>query len=173
MEYFKYTCPHCQKPTNAIEVASLLPDEILSTEAARRSGRRQRRHPGPGRPTKVRCPGCESEMSSAELREHRIPCVRTKLREFHHLAFPVRLTPKDPDPYPDFYINQISETDVEFRKGSNSDHVAVELQKIAEMTLDREGRLAHIRLLGHVSWHDDIKRWRFAPSQLGRPRLRN
>jgi hypothetical protein len=171
MEQFLFACPHCHNKTNAAEVAATLPDEILLNEAARRSGRRQRRHAGPGRPTIVRCPGCDSEMSSAELREHRIQCVRTRLQEIQHLSFPVRLTPKDPDPYPDFCINQITETEVEFRKGSNSDHVTVGLQKVAEITLDREGRRTHIRLLGHVSWHDDIKRWRFAPNQIGRPPL--
>lgn len=173
MEYFAYACPHCHKRSNATDVASSLPDEVLSQEAARRNGRRRQRHAGPGRPTKARCPGCEGEMSSAELREHRIACVRTKLQQFQHLSFPVRLTPKDPDPYPNFFINQISEAEVEFRKGSNADHLTVELQKIAEIKLDRESRLIHLRLLGYVSWHDDIKRWRFAPSRVGRPVSRN
>ena len=171
IEQFLFICPHCNNKTNAAQVAAALPDEILLNEAARRSGRRQRKHAGPGRPTSVRCPGCDCEMSSSELREHRVACVRSKLQEIQHLAFQIRLTPKDPDPYPDFYINQVAETEVEFRKGSNSDHVTVELRKVAEVTLDREGRVAHIRLLGHISWHEDIKRWRFAPSQIGRPPL--
>ena len=110
-------------------------------------------------------------MSSAELREHRVACVCSKLQEIQHLSFPIRLSPKDPDPYPDFYINQINETAVEFRKGSNSDQLTVDLHKIAEVTVDREGRLAHIRVLGQIIWRDDIRRWRFAPSQIGRPRL--
>jgi len=77
-------------------------------------------------------------MSSAELRGHRIPCVRTKLQEFQHLSFPVRLIPKNPDPHSDFLIKQISQAEVEFRKGSNADHLTVGLQKIAEMTFGIE-----------------------------------
>jgi len=172
-EYFAFTCPHCQQQTNAIQVAASLPEEILLVEAARRSGRRQRRrHAGPGRPTIVRCPGCSVEMSNAELREHRVGCVRKRLQQLQQLAaFRIRLSPKDQDPYPDFYINRVCETEVEFRKASNSDLVTVDLHKIAAFTIDREDGVAHIRVLGHISWREDIKRWRFAPSQVGRPPL--
>ena len=172
-EYFFYTCPHCRNQTNAVQVAANLPEEILVAEAGRRNGRRQRRrHAGPGRPSVVRCPGCSTEMSSAELREHRVECVHKKLQEVPRLpGFRIRLTPKDPDPYPDFYFNEIRETEVEFKKGSNSDHITVDLNKIAEITIDHESRVAHIRVLGHITWCEDIKRWRFAPSQIGRPPL--
>jgi hypothetical protein len=170
-ECFSYTCPHCHAATNAVQVAAALPAEILLAEAARHSGRRQRRHAGPGRPTIVRCPGCDNPMSAADLRQHRLACVRSKLQQIQRLSLRIRLSPKDPDPYPDFYMAEIGEADVTFSKGSNSDQVTVDLNKVAQITIDHQGKIAHIRVLGHIGWHEDIKRWRFAPSRIGRPPL--
>jgi hypothetical protein len=170
-ECFSYKCPHCHAPTNAAQVAAALPEEILLVEAARRSGRRQRRHPGPGRPTVVRCPGCDNPMSSADLRQHRLACVRNRLQQIQRLSPRIRLSPKDPDPYPDFYMTEIGEAEVTFSKGSNSDQLTVELNKIAEIAIDHQGKIAHIRVLGYIGWHEDIKRWRFVPSRIGRPPL--
>lgn len=137
-------------------------------EAARRNTRRQTRHAGPGRPTIARCPGCSQQMSSADLQEHRIPCVRKQLQELR--GMPIQLTPKDPDPYPNFHLFSINEAEAEFQKGSNADCVTVELRKIAEITVSREDKLAYIRVLGRIVWRDDIKRWRFAPTAaIGRP----
>jgi|SRR5215475_9989236 len=170
-EYFSYTCPHCHTSTDATQVGAALPDEILLAEAARRNGRKQRRHPGPGRPTIVRCPGCDTAMTSAELRPHRLACVRSRLQQIRRLSLRARLTPKDPDPYPDFYITEISDAEVTFSKGSNDNQVTVDLTKVAEITIDHQGKIAHIRVLGHVAWHEDIQRWRFAPSRIGRPPL--
>lgn len=83
---------------------------------------------------------------------------------------PIRLAPKDPDPYPDFYIHTLDERDAGFQKGSNHDLVRVDLRKIADITVNRDDNMAHIRLLGRVQWHHDIKRWRFAPTgTVGRP----
>jgi hypothetical protein len=83
---------------------------------------------------------------------------------------PIQLTPKDPDPYPNFHLSNVNEAEVEFRKGSNADHVTVDLRKIAEITISREDQLAYIRVLGRIVWRDDIKRWRFAPTAaVGRP----
>jgi len=167
MEFFPYKCPHCSTVRNAADVAGELPDEILRLVAARRNAfRRQRRVAGPGRPTLARCPACSQEMSAAELRGHRIPCVRSELEKL--CGTPIHLAPKDPDPYPSFYINHIYDGEVEFLKGSNKDCVKVDLRKIAEITV-ADG-LAYIRVLGRIVWRDDIKRWRFAPTAaIGRP----
>lgn len=168
-EYFIYKCPHCSNMRNAAEVASELPDAVLRLVAGRRNARRRQvRLAGPGRPTLARCPGCSLEMSSTDLKEHRLPCLREELQKLRGMA--IQLSPKDPDPYPNFYINFIHENDVEFRKGSNNDCVSVDLRKIAEITTSRADQTAYIRVLGRVVWHDDIKRWRFAPTgAVGRP----
>jgi len=173
-EYFSYTCPQCSHETNAAKLAAALPDQILFIECARRNGRKRKNpNAGPGRPTIVRCPGCDQEMSSTELRPHRSDCVRQKLKIIHGLARSVRISPKDPDPYPNFYIVQVSENEVEFEKGSNHDRITVELNKIAEIIVGGDDNIAHIRVLGHIAWLEEIKRWRFRPSQIGRPRVNN
>ena len=124
---------------------------------------------GPGRPTKSRCPGCSQQMSHLDLREHRMPCVRQALEKAR--GIPVHLSPKDPDPYPNFYIGSVNDTEVEFRKGSNGDYVALDLRKIAEISTSPHDKLTHVRVLGRIVWRDDIKRWRFAPTAaIGRPR---
>jgi hypothetical protein len=107
-------------------------------------------------------------MPSAELRDHRIPCVRRELQGLR--GKPVQLAPKDPDPYPNFYIEPLSDDalTVIFRKGSNKDGVSVDLRKIAEITATGEG--AYIRLLGRVVWHADTSSWEFSPTgAVGRP----
>ncbi len=154
---------------NAAEVASELPDAILRLAAGRRNARlRMIRRAGPGRPALARCPGCSQEMPSAELKDHRLNCLRTELDKLRGMK--ILLSPKDPDPYPNFHINYIRDDEVEFQKGSNHDIVTVDLRKIAEITLDRAENVAHIRVLGRIVWHDDIKRWRFAPTgMVGRP----
>ncbi len=107
-------------------------------------------------------------MSYAELREHRITCVRKELEKLR--GTPIQLSPKDPDPYPNFYLTGVSDDQVEFRKGSNGDSVDLDLRKIAEITVSRADKLAHVRVLGRIVWQEDIKRWRFAPTgPIGRP----
>jgi hypothetical protein len=82
----------------------------------------------------------------------------------------VQLAPKGPDPYPNFYINHVRETEVTFEKGSNKDNVTVDLRKIADITISPQEKLAYVRVLGRIVWHDDNKRWRFAPTApVGRP----
>jgi len=170
-QYFSHTCPHCRAETNAAEVAAALPDEILLAETARRNGRRQTPHAGPGRPTIVRCPGCDGEMSSAELREHRVDCVCRRLKELLQQNMNIRLQPKDPDPYPNFRIEKISENEIEFHKLSSSQRLTVETRKVAEITVSPEERLAYIRLLGRVSWDSGSQQWRFTAPVVGRPSL--
>ena len=170
-QYFTYKCPHCDNKRNAAEVAAALDDEILFAEAARRNGRRQTPHAGPGRPTIVRCPGCDEEMSSAELREHRLGCVCRRLNELVRQSMNVRLQPKDPDPYPNFRIQNVSESEVEFNKLSSSQYLTIETRKIAEITVNSDEKVAYIRLLGRVCWDGEIKRWRFRAPVIGRPSL--
>src|ERR1700693_1636550 len=131
-QYFSYTCRHCRAERNASDVAVVLQCEVLFDETALRKGRRQTPHAGPGRPTVVRCPGCDGEMSSAELREHRLGCVCRRLNELLRQNVYVRLQPKDPDPYPNFRIQKVSENEVEFHKLSSSQYLTVETRKIAE-----------------------------------------
>jgi hypothetical protein len=82
------------------------------------------------------------------------------------------LHPKDPDPYQDFVIDEVGESEVEFHKLSSDQRLIVELQKIAEITPSVQERLARVRLLGRVSWNEASRAWCFTPSVLGRPVLR-
>lgn len=168
-EGYWYKCPHCSHERKAADVAKDLPDEILRHAVGPRIARlRRTRLAGPGRPTMARCPGCSQEMPSADLREHRILCVRAELEKLR--GMPVQFSPKDPDPYPNFYLHHVNETEVGFEKGSNHDLVTVDLRKIAEITVSKAERTAHIRVLGRVAWNDDNKRWRFEPTAaVGRP----
>jgi hypothetical protein len=168
-EYFSYVCIHCRAETNATEVAAALPDEVLIAETARRNGRRQTPHAGPGRPAIVRCPGCDGEMSSAELREHRLHCVARRLNDLLRLNLDIRLQPKDPDPYPNFRIRCASEDSIEFVKLSSSQYLTVETRKIAEIAVSSDEKIAYIRLLGRVCWEDSIQRWQFRATVVGRP----
>jgi hypothetical protein len=172
LEYFPYTCPHCSNVRNAADVAAELPDAVLKLVAGRRNALlRRTRGAGTGRPILARCPGCSQEMSAADMRDHRIPCIRSELTKLIGTTF--QLSPKDPDPYPDFHIQVLrdDDTEVEFHKGSNGDVVTIDLRKIAEITTTNEGKpMAFVRVLGRIVWHDDIKRWRFAPTgEVGRP----
>jgi len=169
---FYYTCPSCNAGLKASDVAATLPDEIISLENARRMGRNQTPHAGPGRPTLARCPGCDSQMSAADLIGHRVSCVRQRLENLRKQGVRVRLRPKDPDPYPDFMITALGDETIEFEKLSSDQRLTIELRKIAEITVDQQ--LLSIRLLGRVRWVErGIPRpeWQFAPSQrVGRPR---
>jgi hypothetical protein len=168
-QYFSYKCPHCHAETNAVEVVTAMDDEILIAETARRVGRRQTPHAGPGRPTIVRCPGCEGEMSSVELREHRLACVCRRLKELVRQNLDIRLQPKDPDPFPNFRIQKVSEDEVEFLKVSSGQYLTVDTRKIADITVSSEDRIAYLRLLGRVCWEHNIQRWRFKATLVGRP----
>lgn len=107
-------------------------------------------------------------MSAADLRDHRIPCVRAELQRLQGTV--IQLSPKDPDPYPNFYISRVHETEVTFLKGSNNDNVTVDLRRIADITISPQEKLAYIRVLGRIVWHGDIKRWQFEPTApVGRP----
>jgi len=174
-EFFPYTCPACGSVRNAAEVAVELVGSaspvVLSAVAGANGRRRQRHSPGPGRPgaARIRCPGCSSEMEREKLSEHRIPCLRDRLEKLRGKR--VRLTPKDPDPYPDFYVEDVGDHEVGFRKGSNDNWVAVDLRKIAGITVGGVEPIAQVRVLGRVVW--DNARWRFVPTgSVGRPTKR-
>ncbi len=168
-EFFPYKCPHCGDVRNAADVAAELPDQVLRMAGARRNAARRRTFTaGPGRPTTTRCPGCSQEMLYADLREHRIPCVRKELEKLR--GKPIHLLPKDPDPYPNFYLMGVNDAEAEFEKGSNNDRITVDLRKISEIATSTAEKLAYVRLLGRIIWRDDIKRWRFVPTAaVGRP----
>ncbi len=170
-QYYPFTCSHCGFEQNAASVASQLEDEVLLSEAARRYARKQTPHAGPGRPTLVRCPGCDNEMSSEQAREHRAGCVRDRLEKLKSEGWHYRLSPKDADPYPDFSINQVSDEEVRFYKVSSGQDLPIELRKVAEITCNPIDRTVAIRLLGRVHWEAAIQRWTFQPSRIGRPRL--
>jgi hypothetical protein len=168
-QQFFFKCPHCATETSESQVAAQLHDEIFFMEAGRRQARRQTPHAGPGRPTVVRCPGCDSEMGAAELRDHRVPCVRDRLTKLQRNCFKIRLLPKDPDPYPNFSILRIEEESVQFQKDSSMQSLSVELRKIGDITVSSNEQLIYIRLLGRVHWDEPATLWRFLPSRIGRP----
>jgi hypothetical protein len=171
-EYFEYECPHCSSTRNAADVAAELPDEVLRLAGARINARSRRTYiAGPGRPAMARCPGCSQQMSSADLRAHRLPCVRRELEKLR--GIPVQLLPKDPDPYPNFYLESVDDEKAQFRKGSNGDGVDLDLRKIAEVFVSAADKSAYVRVLGRIIWREDIKRWRFVPTAaVGRPAAR-
>lgn len=110
-------------------------------------------------------------MSYAELRDHRVPCVRQELEKLR--GKPVQLLPKDPDPYPNFYLESVDDEKAQFRKGSNGDGVDLDLRKIAEVFVSAADKSAYVRVLGRIIWREDIKRWRFVPTAaVGRPAAR-
>jgi hypothetical protein len=169
LEFFPYKCPHCSAVRNATEVANELPPEVLLRRTRPLVGSlRRKRRAGPGRPSMPRCPGCSHEMPTDDLKKHRIDCVRAELQRLTGTR--IQLEPKDPDPYPTFYMHQVGDYEVQFQKGSNHDIVTVDLRKIAEITADGDNT-CYIRVLGRVVWLEDIKRWRFAPTAIGRPPL--
>lgn len=169
-QYFGYSCPHCHVETNAAQVAAALPDDVLIAETARRNGRRQTPHAGPGRPTLVRCPGCDETMTTAELRDHRVACVRDRLLALRKKGYRVWVAPKDPDPYPDFSIASVDAEVVHLDKLSTAQvPIPIELRKIAEIAVDDVGRVVRIRLLGRLAWDPVSTLWNFLPSLIGRP----
>ncbi len=161
-QFFPYECPDCHRVRNASDVARELDYAVLITEMARRRGRRQTPHAGPGRPSMVRCPGCEVEMSSSEAREHRIPCVRNRLQGLR--THRIHLCPKDPDPWRDFRIDDVRTDEVVFEKLSSTQRLPIELRKVAEITIDSYQHLATIRLHGRVAW--DGVNWALMPVRL-------
>ncbi len=163
------SCPGCKAQLRAVEIAALLPDDVLAAENSRRNGRRQAPHPGLGRPKLARCPGCDSQMDHEALREHRLDCVRGRLESIKSKNI-IRLYPKDLDPNPNFRIHQIEGDQVCFRKGSNDQDVHVDLRRIARIIEHGHDGSVEIRLLGRLIWDRTDQRWRFLPSLIGRPR---
>jgi hypothetical protein len=161
IEYFPHICPACQASLNAAEVAATLPDQILRAEIARRNGRRQTPHAGPGRPAKSQCPGCELPMTNAELRDHRLACVYDRLDKLRKKLSLIRLYPKDPDPYLNFMISNLSEGEVTFQKLSSQQYLKIDLLKVAGITERSDGKIADIELRGRVVWDGSQQGWVF------------
>jgi hypothetical protein len=113
-------------------------------------------------------------MSTAEIRDHRVDCVRKRFAELQNKGSRIHLQPKDPDPYPDFKIANIEKDEVRFQKMSSGQYLDIELRKIAEITAGGTDRMISVRLLGQVIWDDSTRRpeWRFVSSRIGRPRTR-
>ncbi len=85
-------------------------------------------------------------------------------------GFKVWLSPKDPDPYPDFSVQAVHDDAVHFKKQSTPQApIAIDLRKIAEITDDNVREIAHIRLLGRLVWDAVSTLWNFEPSRIGRP----
>jgi hypothetical protein len=171
-EEFIFECPGCKRQLNAAEVAATLNEAVLRVELARRNGKRQTPHPGPGRPARSCCPGCGEIMTTSELCEHRVPCVRERLSEIQNKDFMIHLYPKDPDPNPDFVIVSLREREVEFRKLSSMQSLTVELQKIATITLQTVEKIVDIELRGRVIWNDGRQRWDFMSKAAALSRFR-
>jgi hypothetical protein len=109
-------------------------------------------------------------MPSAELRDHRVDCVRERLKQLQRKGWYVRLFPKDPDPYPNFVIRDFpTDEEVRFEKLSSDQHLSIELRKIAEITPRSSDQLIYIRVLGKVRWEENKREWQFAPARVGRP----
>lgn len=149
-EYFPHICRACHASLNAAEVAATLPEQVLRAEIARRNGQRQTPHGGPGRPAQSRCPGCEEVMTNADLRGHRLACVHDRLDKLRKKNLSIRLYPKDPDPYLDFRISNLSEGEVTFQKLSSQQLLTIDLLKVASITERSDGKIADIELRGRV-----------------------
>jgi hypothetical protein len=153
---------------NAADVAKELPAEVLLRRTRPLIGSlRRKRVAGPGRPSKTRCPGCDVRKTAAQLRKHRLSCIRKRLQEVK--GHKIRLIPKDPDPYPNFSIENVRENQAIFKKLSSSQLLTIELQKVAEISVADEQGLCYVRLQGSVRWNDDLKEWQFLPTRIGRP----
>ena len=109
-------------------------------------------------------------MTMAELRDHRVACVRSRLLALRKKGFRVWLSPKDPDPHPDFSIHAVDDETVHFKKGSTPQGpIAIELRKVAEIAVDDVNRIIRIRVLGRIAWDALSELWSFQASQVGRP----
>ena len=100
-------------------------------------------------------------MSNADLRAHRLACVHDRLDKLRKKPLNVRLYPKDPDPYLDFRISRLSETEVTFEKLSSMQHLSIDIGKVAGITERSDGKIADIELRGRVVWDGIQRGWVF------------
>ena len=98
-------------------------------------------------------------MTVAELRGHRPECVCSRLKKLQNENYVVHLLPKDPDPYPDFKISNVTGAEVTFKKLSSDTSLAIELQKIANITPQLERKVADVQLRGRVVWDGNRAGW--------------
>jgi hypothetical protein len=170
-EEHKIACPRCRGHISAMSVVALLPDEVIASENARRMGRRQKPHAGPGRPKGARCPGCGRKMKKGAMKEHRADCVGKRLHSMSVRRVKVRIFPSDPSPDPYFVIEDVDEKNFRLRKISNYQYVDIAIRAIADIDEQKREKRAEIRVLGRLNWVAEGRRWRFAASVIGRPRV--
>jgi hypothetical protein len=164
VEVNRIPCPKCSFQFDPVEIAKLLPVEVLIAERARRNGLMpRRRSAGPGRPKGVaRCPSCLSVYGLQEFRGHLLPCLTAKLQEFKSTYQPLVVKPMDSTPYRDFRVSEIRTETVTLHKFSNMQDVEVPLRAIREITPAVNDEPAVIALRGALRWKEDIQRWRFS-----------
>ncbi len=164
VEVNRIPCPKCSFQFDPVEIAKLLPAEVLIAERARRNGLMPRRRgAGPGRPKGVaRCPSCLNVYSLQEFRDHLLPCLTSKLEELKSRYQPILVKPMDSTPYRDFHVREIRTETVVLHKLSNMQDVEVPLRAIREITPAVSGEPATMTLRGALRWKEDIQRWRFS-----------
>jgi len=164
VEVNRIPCPKCSFQFDPVEIAKLLPVEVLIAERARRNGLMPRRRgAGPGRPKGVaRCPSCLGVYALQEIRGHLLPCLTAKLQEFKSTYQPILVKPMDSTPYRDFHVSEIRTETVTLHKLSNMQDVEVPLRAIREITPAVNREPAVMALRGALRWKEDIQRWRFS-----------
>jgi hypothetical protein len=100
-------------------------------------------------------------MTNAELRDHRLACVYDRLDKLRKKLSLIRLYPKDPDPYLNFMISNLSEGEVTFQKLSSQQYLKIDLLKVAGITERSDGKIADIELRGRVVWDGSQQGWVF------------
>lgn len=163
-------CPCCQARISASYVVDVLPDEVIASESARRMARRQKPHPGPGRPQGTRCPGCGDKMKKGAMEEHRTVCVAKRLRSLCVRRVKIRVSPSDPSPDPYFAIEDAGEKNFRLREISNYQYVDIGICAVADIDEQKQEKDVRIRVLGRLNWLAREGRWQFAASKIGRPR---
>ena len=163
-EVCRIGCPQCNFQLDPIELAKLLPLEVLNSERARRNGAKPRRNvAGPGRPKGIaRCPSCAGVFGLPQFREHFPGCLSDKLNSYRMNGTDVQLKPIDATDYKEFRVKDVRDETVVFHKLSNSQDVEVPLRTIREVSPAVNGEPAVITLRGALRWKQDIQRWRYS-----------
>jgi hypothetical protein len=163
-ERTRIPCPNCSFQFDPVQIAKLLPPEVLRAERARRNGLKPRpRLGGPGRPKGLaRCPSCLSKFTLPEFRAHLLPCLTAKLEQYKSSYEHIRVRPMDTTEYRDFRVIEIRQETVVLYKLSNMQNVEIPLRAIREITPAVNDEPAVMTLRGALRWREDIQRWRFS-----------
>lgn len=163
-EVTRIPCPNCNFEFDPVELAKKLPNDVLIAERARRNGLRTRRRvvAGPGRPKDVaRCPSCPGIFTLAQFRDHLLPCLTAKLKDFQSTSTRIQVSPMDSTEYRDFHVGEIRSQTVTLHKLSNMQQIEIPLRSIREITPQLNDRQPLITLRGSLRWNNDIQRWWF------------